>query len=96
MLHLAIWAFAVNFRSLTSTQRSTFAACFLGWLTLDAFDFFLLTVLPLKAIAADFHVRIYPDCRGDLSGLLGNAASGSAYLWHAGGAVRSQAHGDRQ
>jgi SHS family lactate transporter-like MFS transporter len=43
-------------RSLNSTQRSTFAACFLGW-TLDAFDFFLLTVC-LKAIAADFHVGI--------------------------------------
>lgn len=43
-------------KSLTSTQRSTFAACFLGW-TLDAFDFFLLTVC-LKAIAADFHVGI--------------------------------------
>ncbi len=43
-------------RSLTAIQRSTFAACFLGW-TLDAFDFFLLTVC-LKAIAADFHVSI--------------------------------------
>ena len=43
-------------RSLTSIQRSTFSACFLGW-TLDAFDFFLLTVC-LKAIAADFHVGI--------------------------------------
>ncbi len=41
-------------RSLTKTQRRTFGACFLGW-TLDAFDFFLLTVC-LKAIAADFHV----------------------------------------
>ncbi len=43
-------------RSLTAIQRNTFAACFLGW-TLDAFDFFLLTVC-LKAIAADFHVSI--------------------------------------
>lgn len=43
-------------RSLTKIQRSTFSACFLGW-TLDAFDFFLLTVC-LKAIAADFHVGI--------------------------------------
>src|SRR5215469_10767851 len=43
-------------RSLSTTQRSTFAACFLGW-TLDAFDFFLLTVC-LKAIAADFHTGI--------------------------------------
>ncbi len=43
-------------RSLNAVQRSTFAACFMGW-TLDAFDFFLLT-LCLKAIAADFHVGI--------------------------------------
>ena len=48
--------FRSELRSLTSAQRSTFAACFLGW-TLDAFDFFLLTVC-LKAIAADFHVGI--------------------------------------
>ena len=43
-------------RSLTAVQRRTFAACFLAW-TLDAFDFFLLTVC-LKAIAADFRVSI--------------------------------------
>ncbi|HWZ51373.1 MAG TPA: MFS transporter [Granulicella sp.] len=43
-------------RSLTPSQRNTFTACFLGW-TLDAFDFFLLT-LCLRAIAADFHVGI--------------------------------------
>src|SRR5215469_12060454 len=43
-------------RSLSATQRSTFTACFLGW-TLDAFDFFLLTVC-LKAIASDFHTGI--------------------------------------
>jgi SHS family lactate transporter-like MFS transporter len=43
-------------RSLNSSQRHTFAACLLGW-TLDAFDFFLLT-LCLRAIAADFHVGI--------------------------------------
>ncbi|MEG9436227.1 MFS transporter [Edaphobacter sp. HDX4] len=48
--------FRSELRSLTSAQRSTFTACFLGW-TLDAFDFFLLTVC-LKAIAADFHVGI--------------------------------------
>jgi SHS family lactate transporter-like MFS transporter len=41
------------FRALSSGQRHTFAACFLGW-TLDAFDFFLLTFC-LTAIAADFH-----------------------------------------
>jgi SHS family lactate transporter-like MFS transporter len=45
--------FLRQFRSLTPTQRSTFAACFLGW-TLDAFDFFLLTFC-LTAIAACFH-----------------------------------------
>jgi SHS family lactate transporter-like MFS transporter len=43
-------------RSLTTVQRNTFIACFLGW-SLDAFDFFLLT-LCLRAIAADFHVGI--------------------------------------
>jgi SHS family lactate transporter-like MFS transporter len=42
-------------RSLTSVQRSTFFACFLGW-TLDAFDFFLLTFC-LTTIAASFHVE---------------------------------------
>ncbi|QHN03292.1 MFS transporter [Granulicella sp. WH15] len=45
-----------DFKALTRTQRATFTACFLGW-TLDAFDFFLLT-LCLKAVAADFHVAI--------------------------------------
>jgi MFS transporter, SHS family, lactate transporter len=40
-------------RALTSAQRHTFTACFMGW-TLDAFDFFLLTFC-LTAIAADFH-----------------------------------------
>ena len=49
-------SFVTEWRGLTRTQRSTFVACFLGW-TLDAFDFFLLTVC-LKAIAADFHVGI--------------------------------------
>ena len=49
-------AFFGELRRLNPVQRSTFAACFLGW-TLDAFDFFLLTVC-LKAIAADFHVVI--------------------------------------
>ena len=43
-------------RSLNAVQRNTFAACFLGW-TLDAFDYFLLT-LCLTSIAADFHVGI--------------------------------------
>ena len=43
-------------RSLTSDQRSTFSACFLGW-TMDAFDFFLLTVC-VTAISREFHVGI--------------------------------------
>jgi SHS family lactate transporter-like MFS transporter len=47
-------AFLSQFSALTRVQRNTFLACFLGW-TLDAFDFFLLT-LCLTAIAADFHV----------------------------------------
>ena len=37
-------------------QRSTFAACFLGW-SLDAFDFFLLT-LCLRSVAAEFHATL--------------------------------------
>jgi SHS family lactate transporter-like MFS transporter len=47
---------AGHLRTLTSVQRNTFAACFLGW-TLDAFDFFLLTFC-LKAIALTFHVGV--------------------------------------
>ena len=42
-----------NFQELTSSQRNTFAACFLGW-TLDAFDYFLLTFC-LSAISLEFH-----------------------------------------
>jgi SHS family lactate transporter-like MFS transporter len=49
-------AFLTELRSLNAVQRNTFAACFLGW-TLDAFDYFLLT-LCLTSIAADFHVGI--------------------------------------
>ncbi len=41
---------------LTAVQRSTFAACFLGW-SLDAFDFFLLT-LCLRSVAAEFHATL--------------------------------------
>src|ERR1700745_2823501 len=48
--------FLKPFRSLTSSQRRVFAACFLGW-TLDAFDFFLLTYC-LDAIAAPYHVSL--------------------------------------
>src|ERR1700710_943779 len=49
-------AIAGDWKALTRAQRSTFAACFLGW-TLDAFDFFLLTVC-LPAIALEFKVDL--------------------------------------
>ena len=45
-----------HFRGLTSTQRNTFFACFLGW-SLDAFDFFIL-VFCVSAIAAEFHTKV--------------------------------------
>jgi SHS family lactate transporter-like MFS transporter len=44
------------YRSLNSSQRKTFLACFLGW-TLDALDFFLLTFV-VKDVAAEFSVSI--------------------------------------
>lgn len=44
-----------HFRGLTSTQRNTFVACFLGW-SLDAFDFFIL-VFCVSALAAEFHTE---------------------------------------
>ncbi len=44
------------FRRLTSTQRNTFLACFLGW-SLDAFDFFIL-VFCVSAIAGEFHTKV--------------------------------------
>jgi len=56
MLASGDMAFLSELRLVSAAQRRTFAACFLGW-TLDAFDFFLLTVC-LKAIAADFHTGI--------------------------------------
>ena len=43
------------FRSLNSSQRHAFAACFLGW-SLDAFDFFIL-VFCISSIAGDFHIQ---------------------------------------
>jgi SHS family lactate transporter-like MFS transporter len=48
-------SFVRDFRGLTSSQRHTFVACFLGW-TLDALDFFLL-IFCVKAIASDFAAR---------------------------------------
>ena len=44
-----------HFRQLTSSQRHTFVAAFLGW-TLDSLDFFIL-VFCAPAIAAEFHVK---------------------------------------
>ena len=43
-------------RELTSRQRKTFAASFLGW-TLDAFDFFMV-VLMVPKLAPIFHVTV--------------------------------------
>ncbi|HEY1525641.1 MAG TPA: MFS transporter [Candidatus Angelobacter sp.] len=43
-------------QNLTSVQRNTFVACFLGW-SLDAFDFFIL-VFCVSAIGADFHTKV--------------------------------------
>ena len=42
-----------NFRRLTSAQRHTFVAAFLGW-TMDSLDFFIL-VFCVPAIAKEFH-----------------------------------------
>ncbi len=44
-----------HFRRLTSMQRNTFIACFLGW-SLDAFDFFIL-VFSVSALAGQFHIK---------------------------------------
>jgi SHS family lactate transporter-like MFS transporter len=44
------------FRDLTSQQKKTFTASFLGW-TLDAFDFFLV-IVTIPHIAHDFHSAI--------------------------------------
>jgi len=45
-----------TFRTLTSSQRRAFTACFMGW-TLDAFDFFILTYC-LDSVGATFHVGL--------------------------------------
>ena len=52
---LAVMSFVRDFRGLTSSQRHTFVACFLGW-TLDALDFFLL-IFCVKAISLDFAAK---------------------------------------
>jgi SHS family lactate transporter-like MFS transporter len=48
--------FIGHFRRLTSVQRNTFVACFLGW-SLDAFDFFILTFC-VSAIATQFQTKV--------------------------------------
>jgi SHS family lactate transporter-like MFS transporter len=48
--------FLGHFRRLTSAQRNTFIACFLGW-SLDAFDFFILTFC-VSAIAVQFQAKL--------------------------------------
>jgi SHS family lactate transporter-like MFS transporter len=48
--------FLGHFRRLTSVQRNTFVACFLGW-SLDAFDFFIL-VFCVSALASQFHTKV--------------------------------------
>lgn len=48
--------FLGHFRRLTSVQRNTFIACFLGW-SLDAFDFFILTFC-VSAIAMQFQAKV--------------------------------------
>jgi len=48
--------FIGHFRRLTSVQRNTFIACFLGW-TLDAFDFFIL-IFCVSALATEFQTKV--------------------------------------
>jgi SHS family lactate transporter-like MFS transporter len=45
-----------HFQRLSSAQRHTFVAAFLGW-TLDSLDFFILTFC-VSAIAAEFHTKV--------------------------------------
>ena len=47
--------FLGHFRRLTTVQRNTFVACFLGW-SLDAFDFFIL-LFCVNALSAQFHMK---------------------------------------
>jgi MFS transporter, SHS family, lactate transporter len=47
---------ASHFQRLSSAQRHTFLAAFLGW-TLDSLDFFILTFC-VSAIAAEFHTQV--------------------------------------
>ncbi len=56
MLASNAMSYLPQFRTINRVQRHVFAACFLGW-TLDAFDFFLLT-LCLPSIAAAFQTGL--------------------------------------
>jgi len=48
--------FIGHFRRLTTEQRNTFIACFLGW-SLDAFDFFIL-ILCVPVLASHFQEKV--------------------------------------
>jgi SHS family lactate transporter-like MFS transporter len=48
--------FLGHFRRLSSVQRNTFIACFLGW-SLDAFDFFIL-IFCVNALASQFQTKV--------------------------------------
>jgi MFS transporter, SHS family, lactate transporter len=48
--------FISHFRGLSSVQRNTFIACFLGW-SLDAFDFFIL-IFCVNALATQFQTKV--------------------------------------
>jgi SHS family lactate transporter-like MFS transporter len=52
---LAAMSLIDHFKKLSSQQRHTFLAAFLGW-TLDSLDFFLL-IFCVKAIAGEFHTQ---------------------------------------
>jgi SHS family lactate transporter-like MFS transporter len=52
---LPFMSLASDFRRLSSAQRHTFSAAFLGW-TLDSLDFFLL-IFCVKAIAGEFRTQ---------------------------------------
>ena len=52
----ATMEFLGHFRRLSSAQRNTFIACFLGW-SLDAFDFFIL-IFCVNALATQFQTKV--------------------------------------
>ena len=56
MLPPMLASVVAHFQRLSSAQRHTFLAAFLGW-TLDSLDFFILTFC-VSAIAAEFHTKV--------------------------------------